>query len=128
MLERLAQLARNAGIGGGLRLLVAAAAAMGFGLVMPFVREGYWPVALGFAGGIVVPWLFRRLVIDRVDRFQAVHRYLGYTIVGTSVLLRAQLKAAGPAVAAAAVAVLAAYLSAYVLVLSDPQVTVIARR
>jgi len=117
------QLWRNAGFWGLLRLVIATAGAVGFGLVMPFLREGYWPAAVGFTLGIVTPWIFRQALVDHVAWVHRVHRYAGYAIVGTCLLLREPLKQAGPAVVTFAVAGLAAYLSVSYSSLSDREVT-----
>lgn len=122
MSARWRRLWTNAGWSGVLRTLVAGLAVVGFAIGGPLARADLWPLPVAAVVGIVAPWLVRERLVAQVDTTLRAHRVAGVVLLLVLAVGRELLKGAPPPAQGAALGVLAAYLSVYVLVLSDPGV------
>lgn len=120
MATRWRRLRENAGWSGVLRTVLAGSAVVGFAVGGPIARADLWPLPIGAVLGSLAPWLLRERLVARPETTQRAHRVVGVLMVGALAFGRDLLKSAPPAAQAAALGVLAAYLSLYVLLLSDP--------
>jgi hypothetical protein len=120
MVTRWERLRENAGWSGVLRTLLAGSAVVGFAVGGPIARADLWPLPIGAVLGSLAPWFLRERLVARPETTQRAHRVVGIVMVGALAFGRDLLKSAPPAAQGAALGVLAAYLSLYVLLRSDP--------
>lgn len=116
----------NAGKLGVVRTVVVGLAVVGFAAGGPLASPDLWPLPLGALLGAILPWQARGALVKHLETSLKLHRLSGFAILVALALARDWLKAAPPLVAAACLGALAAYLSVYVAVLSDPEVVTVA--
>lgn len=122
MIARWRRLRENAGWSGVLRTVLVVLVVLGFAVGGPLARPELWTLPAGAGLGLIAPWLVRGVLVDRLEASLRVHRAAGLLVLVGLALAREPLKAATPPVQGAALAALAAYISAYFVILSDPQV------
>jgi hypothetical protein len=127
-MQRLRQLYRNAGLWGVVRTALVLVVVLAFGALTPYVQPAYWPMSVGAAVGLVLPGLARAALVRHLELVQRLHRYAGFGILIALVVLHRPIKQAGPVTAAVCLGLLAAYISVYFWLLSDPQVFVERRK
>jgi hypothetical protein len=98
--------------------LLVVASAVGLTLARP----GHWPTLIGAGAGLLLPYLARAALVDRLDAAIKVHRIAGIAIIAALVLLRDPIKSAGALGLALSLGLLGAYISAYFWLMSDPRV------
>lgn len=120
MATRWERLRQNAGWSGVLRSLLVGSAVVGFAIGGPIARVDLWPLPIGAVLGLIAPWLLRDRLVARTETIRRTHRVTGVVMLGVLAFGRDLLKTAPPAAQGAALGLFAAYLSVYVLLLSDP--------
>ncbi len=124
MLTRVKQLYRNAGLWGIVRTVLVLGVVIAVAVAIPMARPAYWPVVVGAAIGLLVPYFSRAFLIKHLSKVQSAHRYAGLGILAVIFILREPIRQAGPVTLAICLGVLAAYISLYFWLLSDPEVVV----
>lgn len=122
MIERFRHLHRNVGtfavVRTALVVLLVVASAVGLSLARP----GHWPTLIGAGAGLLLPYVARGALVERLDASIKVHRIAGIGIIAALVLLRDPIKSAGALGLALSLGLLGAYISAYFWLMSDPRV------
>ena len=122
MIERFRHLHSNVGtfvvIRTALVVLLVVAGAVGLTLARP----GHWPTLIGAGAGLLLPYLARDALVERLDTSIKVHRIAGIAILAALALLRDPITSAGALGKALSLGLLGAYISAYFWLMSDPRV------
>lgn len=126
MIARWRRLRVNAGWSGVLRTVIVVLVVVGFAVGGPLARPDLWTLPAGAALGVLAPWLLRGVLVERLETSLRVHRLAGFAVLVGVAVAKEPLKAATPLVQGAALGGLAAYISAYFVILSDPQVIMLS--
>lgn len=127
MIARWRRLRANAGWSGVLRTALVGLVVVGFAVGGPLARPALWTLPAGAALGLLAPWLVRGALVDHLETSLRVHRAAGLLILVALAVGREWVKAATPLAQGLALAAFAAYISAYFVILSDPEVTVMPK-